>query len=110
MAAVAGVQAASATLTTTTVDTVTLTGKGNLITVINREASTETTFWVTYNTVGGTAVTPTAAGAECYPVAPGNGSISFRVRNVAGVANGRTVKILGNGHAYTVMLTDAPGT
>jgi hypothetical protein len=110
MAAVAGVQAASATLSTTTVDTVTLTGKGNLLTVVNRAASDGTTFWITYNATAGTAATPTAAGDECYPVPPGNGAISFRIRSVAAVANGLTVKILGDGHAYTVMLTDAPGS
>jgi hypothetical protein len=109
MAAVDGVNAASATLSTTTVDTVTLTGRGTILTVINREASTGTDFWITFNANGGTAATPTAAGDECYPVMP-RGSQSFRVRSVATVASGVTVKILGDGHAYTVQLTDTPGT
>jgi hypothetical protein len=109
MAAVAGVQAASATLSTTTVDTVTLTGRGTILTVINREPSTGTDFWITYNSLGGTPITPVAATAECYPVMP-RGSQSFRIRSVAAAANGVTVKILGNGHQYTVQLTDTPGT
>lgn len=103
MAAVAGVQAASATLTTTTVDTITLSGSGSLVTVINREPTTGTAFWVT---VGPSAITPTAAGAECYPVFP-TSSTSFRIAKGTG---GAVVKILGNGHAYTVMLGNAPGT
>ncbi len=105
MATLTGVQAKSATLTSTTVDTITLSNnRGNLLTVVNRAAAGGTAFWCTY---GPAPATPTAGGDDCYPVPPDFGSISFRIR--PGVA-ATVVKILGNGHDYTVMITDAPGT
>jgi hypothetical protein len=111
MAAEAGINAASATLTTTTVDTITLTGRGTYLSVVNREPTTGTLFWCTTSIASGTAATPTAAGDECFPVFPSSAT-GFRVRSSSAASGGAglVVKILGNGHQYTVMLTDTPGT
>jgi hypothetical protein len=88
-----------ATLSGTTVDTVTLNGAGTgRFEVINRDGTN--TAWVTYSR-GGTPADPTASGDECH-VLPPNSSKEFFTFG----ASALVMKILGNGGAYSVEALD----
>lgn len=97
MAAYTAVSAKHATLTTTTVDTVTLTGPGRALQVRNRHATENLTI-----AFGTTAPSdPTALGDDLRFVAPGE----WRTFTVTQYANtGLVVKLIGNGNGYSVEL------
>lgn len=80
----------SATLTSTTVDTVTLNGVWPKVEVLNRGTGT-----ISFTVDGST---PTGLGDDCYVVLP---STSLVVPTDA-VAASTDVKIIGNGDGYTV--------
>lgn len=92
MAALSAKRSKSATLSTTTVDTVTLTVPCQFIEVTNRSGSA--TIWFT---VDGTV--PTAAGDDVEFVLPGQ---SLPVPVIGAADSGAVVKVLGNGNDYTV--------
>lgn len=96
MAAEAGIFTAHATLTTTTVDTVTLSGALTRATVINRAAVGGADMWVTISTTSTAPSDPVAAADNTYWIPP-QGFKTFRAGG-----NGIIVKILGNGNAYSV--------
>jgi hypothetical protein len=94
------------TLTGTTVDTITVTptaGAMSVVRIINRDGA-GTTLWVTagYTPASGNGQTvpnPTAGGSNCHPVPDGEWwALDFR----SGYYDVVTVKVLGNGGAYTV--------
>lgn len=96
MANLTAVAAKSASLSTTTADTITFSGTGDKIQVLNRDATTALTF--TINSSGA----PTTLMDEGFVVAQGIGqslTVEARGRFVAPV-----VKIVGSGNAYTVQL------
>lgn len=92
MAAVTGVQAASATLSGTTADTVTLTGRGSKLIVTNHDVDTPL-----YFTLNGT--TAVAQADENYAVAPGRELILDGALFASPV-----ISVVGDGGAYTVAL------
>lgn len=83
----------SATLSGTTVDTVTLTSLYQSVEVLNR-GSNALSF-----TVGG--ATPTALGDNCF-VVPAGEALAVPVPSATDSTTGTVVKIIGNGDAYTV--------
>jgi mannose-6-phosphate isomerase-like protein (cupin superfamily) len=91
VAAVGGIQTAHATLTTTTADTVTLTGQGVSLAVTNHDASEK--LWFTIN--GATAV---ALADENFIVLPGNTKVLGVMTTSASVV----VSVVGNGNVYSV--------
>lgn len=96
MAAYSVATAKHATLSTTTVDTVTITAGASQVEVINRD--TADYLYITY---GVDPTDPTAAGDDTIVVPPGNA--------VTIDANGRTnfkVKIIGDGGGYSVQRVD----
>jgi len=92
MAAVSGGMTAHATLTTTTADTVTLTGEGSYLAVTNHEASGGDTVYFTIN--GATAV---AAADENYVVLPQQTKVLG-----PGRFDAVSVSVVGNGGTYSV--------
>lgn len=91
MANLTAASAKHATLTSTTVDTVTLTGSFQSFEVVNRHATE--VLWVTYGEAA--PADPTAGGDDCIFV-PAAGVVTLD-------ADGKVVvKILGNGNAYSV--------
>lgn len=95
MAAVAGVRTAHATLSGTTVDTVTLTGAVRRVTVINRAAAGSADLWVTISNTATAPSDPVSAADETYWIPP-QGFKTFAA------SGGAIVKVLGNGNAYSV--------
>lgn len=91
MAAVTGTKACSATLTSTTADTVTLTGHGKRLYVSNRDATNHLFFRID----GTTAV---AAEDENFAVSPD----STLVLEEGGFGGAMSVSVVGDGNAYTV--------
>jgi hypothetical protein len=96
MAAEAGIFTAHATLSGTTVDTVTLSGALTRVTVINRAAAGGADMWVTISTTSTAPSDPVAAADNTYWI-PAGGYKTFRAGG-----NGCIVKILGNSNAYSV--------
>lgn len=96
MASISGTLCEHATLTTTTVDTVTLTAPMTRVTVINRAAAGAADLWVTISTTTTAPSDPTSAGDNTYWVPAGG----FKTFHAGG--NGCIVKVLGNGNAYSV--------
>ncbi len=98
MATATVVRTSHATLSTTTVDTVNLTGAVSRVNVINRSGTANLT--VTWASgAAPSATTPVALAAETYLVPPGQ-SLTFAV---GGLINQTTqVQVLGNGNAYSV--------
>lgn len=95
MAAISKTRVANATLTGSTVDTVTLAGPYPVVEVVNRSGANF--IWVRASGNGTPPSDPTVAGDECEPVAPGE-------RRVVLVgAKSPIVKIIGNGDAYSVV-------
>jgi hypothetical protein len=83
------------TLSTTTVDVITLTGGVKDVTVTNWAAAGGVDMYVTYSNTGTAPTDPVAAADDTYKVPPG-GFITFPGR--AGVI----VKIIGNANAYSI--------
>lgn len=79
------------TLTSTTVDTVTLASRADSVEVINRTGTEPL-----YVTVDGS--TPTAAGDDTHIVMPGG----FKEIPVPAAGSSIVVKIIGSGNAYSV--------
>ena len=97
MAAVAGPYTAHATLTGTTVDTVTLSGPLQRVTVINRAAAGSADLWVTISQSATAPADPVAEADDTYWV-PAGGFKTFAATGGDGVI----IKVLGNGNAYSV--------
>jgi hypothetical protein len=98
VAAYSAVSVKSATLSTTVVDTVTLTGGCTVVEVMCRHATQAISFTVGQS---GGAATPTALGDNCYVVLAGQ----RREVAVPGSRAGSSdveVKIIGSGDPYTV--------
>lgn len=98
MAAYSAAQVVNKTLSTTTVDTVTLTGAAAEVQVLNRGTSTNT-IWVKASATG-TPSDPTAAGDDCFPVYAGE-----RITVLRGAGPGAVVKIIGSSDPYSVIGT-----
>lgn len=96
MATITGNRCEHATLSTTTVDTVTLNGPISRVTVINRAAAGGTDLAVTISTNGTAPATPTQQGDDTYWIPAGGGFKTFAA------GSGVIVKVLGNGNAYSV--------
>lgn len=102
MATYSADRAKHATLTTTTVDTVTIgasnsSSRFGSIEVVNRHA-TEALYW-TYTTDGSTPAVPAAGGDDTYYVAA-NSSMAIDIN--LSFANIFAVSIIGNGNEYSV--------
>lgn len=95
MASLTAVHSKSATLSTTTVDTIAFSGVGDSIEIINRSSSPELSV-----TVDGT--TPTALGDDTYTVPAAVGA-SITITN-RGRFNAPVVKVIGSANAYSVQL------
>lgn len=99
MAALTAVSAKHATLSTTVVDTITFSGTGDVIEVINRSGTN-----ALYVTVNGS--TPTDAGDDTFCV-PGVVAGTAPMRTLItgrGRYNAPVVKIIGSANAYSVQL------
>ena len=101
MATYTAIRAKTATLTGTTVDTVTLSGLGryNQVEVVN--VSGATALYVRWGE--NTATAPTAGGDDCYVVLAG-GSLTFPT---GGGLSQVVVKVIGNGNQFNVAAFDA---
>jgi hypothetical protein len=93
MAALTAVKAKHATLSTTTADSITLSGRGEWVNIINHSLSERLT--VTF----GAAAAPTASMDDAY-VIPAGGSALFPYPGNASLV----VRVVGNGNAYSVQL------
>ncbi len=90
MASYSEITSKHATLTSTTADTVTITGKWPYVEIINRDATAPM-----YATAGpATAVTAVAAADDTIYIPPGGSKV---VRSYSGVFS-----VVGNGNAYSV--------
>lgn len=100
MASIAGALSAAATLTSTTVDTVTLNA-APFYRVINRTVAAE--LWITIGAGGATPADPAVAAANAY-VVPAVVGAEIVVENPSLGASATTVlKVLGNANAYAVI-------
>lgn len=81
------------TLTSTTVDTVTINAPHTRLRISNRHASVE--MWVTISLTGAVPADPTSAGDNTHYVAPGTSRFFYS-------RGGVIVKILGNANPYSV--------
>jgi hypothetical protein len=99
MAAVSGALSASALLSTTVVDTVTL-NSAPFYKVINRSAAVE--LWVTIGDGGATPADPTVLAANAYVIPAVVGS-TMTVPNNPGSSATTKLKILGNANGYTII-------
>ncbi len=106
MASYTAVFAKEQTLSSTTVDTITLSGAPagggtQFLTIYNQHASN----WM-YVTWGATSPSnPTAGGDDCIPVPPASGTtvrLSAALTST-GANQGLVVKIIGNGNKYNVV-------
>lgn len=97
MATISKATAAHATLSGTTVDTVTITGGYGAVEVANRSGAT--TLYVTVD-VGTAPTAPTAAGDDTFFVPPGTTLLIDTQKD--GISGGTVVKIIGNGNDYSV--------
>lgn len=97
MASISGNLCEHATLSGTTVDTLTLSGPMTRCTVNNKAAAGGADIYFTYSCTSTAPAAPTASGDDTYWVPPG-GWKSFDVLGGGGVI----VKIIGNGNAYSV--------
>jgi hypothetical protein len=100
MAAISEIRAAHATLTTTTADTVTLTGSFAKVEIINRHISVP--MYARVVSDGSTPTTAVSAADDTY-VIPANGVLSLRVSGSGFVAS-----VVGNANAYSVVGYDNP--
>jgi hypothetical protein len=100
VASIAGNRAASATLSGTTVDTVTLNSYP-YYKIVNH--SVAATMWVTLGDGGLTPIDPAAAAADAFPVPPQAGATMLIENNNPAAAGKTVLKILGNANVYTVM-------
>lgn len=103
MATYSVTRAKNATLTGTTVDTVTIKGTYQKVEILNRDATN--TVWVTLTpanvpNVANLPIDPVAAADEAFPVPP---STAFIYSHDGASALSYKVKILGNGGAYSVI-------
>lgn len=94
MATVTGTLTKHPTLSTTTVDTVTMSGGVHQWLVGNRTGTAD--LWVTYTLDGSTPTTPTVEGDNCYVVPPGMFKVFYSPRG------GIKLKVLGNANKYSV--------
>ncbi len=105
MATITATRSVHAALTTTTVDTVELTGHWGAIEVFNREAAGGADLWVTYRSLDivppSAALADPAAAAEETEVVPAGTSVVIAVPS-GHVEMPWAVKILGNGNDYSV--------
>ena len=87
----------TATLSTTTVDTVTLTQPWDRIEVANHDSAQP--LYVTFN-----GATPTAAGDDCSYVGPNQSIVvpAPQLNSVLGSTNWHKVSVIGSGNVYTV--------
>lgn len=97
MAAYAEIRSKTATLSTTTVDTVTLGQPWDRIEVANQ--STTLPLYVTFD-----GTTPTAAGDDCSYVGPSQSIVvrAPQLNSSLGTTIWHKVSIIGNGNIYTV--------
>ena len=93
MAAIAVNKAKTATLSSTTVDTLTFSQLWDMIEVVNLTGTSGVAF-----TVDGT--TPAVDGDDCYQVDPGSSLKIDASANVTGTS--MVVKVIGNGNKYRV--------
>jgi hypothetical protein len=96
MASASDTDAVSATLDSTTVDTVTITGRYKTIEVQNREAAGGVDIWFK---IGGT---PSTAGAGCYCVPAASALAVDVLTDGENLDDDKVVKVIGNGNDYTV--------
>lgn len=91
-----------ATLSSTTVDTVTLTGGAPVVEVYNADASNPIYFCIGDSTGGSNlTATPTAAGDDTYKVPPATAR-QVLAPPAAGANGDVSVKLIGNGNIYSV--------
>lgn len=93
MASITAKKSAHATLTTTTVDTVTLTGKWADVVVTNNDTTNR--LWVTAGGEQATVADPVALAEEITVVEPGEAK-------ALGIVAPCVVKVLGSGGSYAV--------
>lgn len=103
MASVSGAKTCHATLSTTTVDTVTLTDKVNQVAVLNAHSSEILSVLVGTSTVSGAAAatnagTVTASVDESFRVPAAGRTVVFKSKRQTYVG----LSIIGNGNAYSV--------
>lgn len=96
MAAISGVLCEHATLSGTTVDTVTLTSWMRRATICNKAAAGGADIYFTFSTNGTAPTAATASGDGTYWVPPGG------FKTVGGGPQGIIVSLIGNGNAYSV--------
>ena len=97
MASYSVARAAHKTLSTTTVDTVTLTRKFRRVKVINRDNTNP--IWVTY---GSAPADPVANADDIDIVMPGQ-TLDISMAGARTSTSTNVVKVLGNGGAYSVI-------
>lgn len=93
------------TLSTTTVDTVTLQGHWVAVEVINREVPGGADLWVTAGKEGDIVATPSAALNDSYLVPAGTSAVIVIGQ---GASVRPQVKIIGSGNAYGVVGLSTP--
>jgi hypothetical protein len=103
--------AASATLTISTVDVVTLASFSDQIRVINRSATAADEIWFTVGSTKLPPANPTVGGADCYLSKAAPSGVLVRwpstVSGLDGVLNGAVVKLISSVAApYTVQGSD----
>jgi hypothetical protein len=95
MAAQTAIRAQHATLSTTTADTITLTGAFAKVEIINTHISVPMYAFVSH--IAGTPTTPTSAVDDSY-VIPANGVLSLKTSGA-----GFRAAVVGNGNTYSVV-------
>lgn len=106
MAAVSGTNAAHATLSTTTVDTVTITTTAGALVIMNKSGAADMYVSIDPANPTATPVDPTAAGAGFYCVPQiGNRSIVIGLGGgMSSTARAVVLKVIGNANAYSVQV------
>lgn len=101
MATLSDPRAINATLTTTTVDTCTISQDWNVVEVSNRTGAADV--WFTIGTSDNVPATPTVEGLGC-EVVPAGSYATSKAEPLPGTSrvNNVIVKILGNGNMYSV--------
>lgn len=100
MAAQTAVTAQHATLSGTTADTITLSGRITCVDVLNRAAAGGADMYANIAWSGATPTAP-AALADDTRVIPAGGFITFQYQN-GGIDASIVVQVVGNGNAYSV--------